>query len=716
MDKFSSNQIRTKSTSSSLSSLSSESSCSKVERKTDLNSSESITSSFTTTSTKSNQFSRTSSETSIETSTESVCSCCCDSNINYDNSNNDRNNIQLNIIKTDQKICTFSTIKRGETLILRQNQQIEELENGIKEVINLKNISSASTESNQSLIEIDNNKNLIKSKQTLIKKETEESIYNYLHSLSLNSLSITSLNSMDVSVEALRLIRESLNYQEGTHHTVFILGASGDLARKKIYPTLWKIFRDDLIQAKTVFVGYARSNLTVLDLANNMEPYINLESEKDKELFEQFLKQNIYISGSYDNSSDFERLKSSVKELKNEDQQSNHLFYLALPPNVFETVTKNIHDHCLSDNGWNRIIIEKPFGKDYDTSEKLSAHLNSLFKEEQIYRIDHYLGKEMVQNIMSLRFANRIFGPIWNREHIASIQVTFKEPFGTSGRGGYFDSFGIIRDVMQNHLLQIMSLVAMERPVSSNVEDIRDEKVKVLRSVNTLTLDDVVLGQFISNPNLETEDSQISYVDDPTVPNDSLTATFCLARLTINNERWSGVPFFLRCGKALNERKTEIRIQFKDVPGDIFQGQCRRNELVIRVQPGEAVYIKLMTKEPGMTFRLEETELDLTYQSRYRNIVLPDAYERLLLDVFSGSQMHFVRTDELREAWRIFTPLLKEIEEKKHIPLPYHYGTRGPKQADDFCRLNGYKFSGTYKWEKPQLFVLMEQQTEEKKV
>lgn len=240
-----------------------------------------------------------------------------------------------------------------------------------------------------------------------------------------------------------------------------------------------------------------------------------------------------------------------------------------------------------------------------------------MFNENELYRIDHYLGKEMVQNLMVLRFGNRIFGPVWNRDNIASIQISFKEPFGTYGRGGYFDQFGIIRDVMQNHLLQILCLVAMEKPVSTSPEDIRDEKVKVLRSTQSLTLDNIVLGQYIGDSEAK-GDATLGYQDDPTVPNDSITPTFALAMCKINNERWEGVPFFLRCGKALNERKAEIRIQFRDVIGDIFNGQCNRNELVIRVQPGEAVYVKLMTKEPGMTFQLEETELDLTYQSRYK--------------------------------------------------------------------------------------------------
>nr|CAH7755381.1 unnamed protein product [Callosobruchus chinensis] len=246
----------------------------------------------------------------------------------------------------------------------------------------------------------------------------------------------------------------------------------------------------------------------------------------------------------------------------------------------------------------------------------------------------------MVQNLMTLRFGNRIFSPCWNRDNIACIQISFKEPFGTQGRGGYFDQFGIIRDIMQNHLLQIFTLVAMEKPTSCHPDDIRDEKVKVLKCTKDLQLEDVVLGQYIGKPDGEGEEKE-GYLDDPTVPNDSLTPTYAMAVLRVTNERWDGVPFVLKCGKALNERKAEVRIQFKDVPGDIFDGKPKRNELVIRVQPGEALYIKLMVKTPGMAFDMEETELDLTYGSRYANVKLPDAYERLILDVFCGSQMHF---------------------------------------------------------------------------
>lgn len=347
------------------------------------------------------------------------------------------------------------------------------------------------------------------------------------------------------------------------------------------------------------------------------------------------------------------------------------------------------------------MIVEKPFGHDAQSSAELSSHLSKLFKEEQLYRIDHYLGKEMVQNLMTIRFGNRIFNPTWNRENIASVLITFKEPFGTHGRGGYFDDFGIIRDVMQNHLLQILSLLAMEKPASIHPDDIRNEKVKVLKSIEELSLKDVVLGQYVGDPEGE-GDAKYGYIDDETVPEGSKTPTYALAVLQIRNERWDGVPFILRCGKALNERKAEVRIQYHDVAGDIFEGKTKRNEMVIRVQPGEALYVKMMTKSPGITFDMEETELDLTYRHRYKEVTLPDAYERLILDVFCGSQMHFVRSDELHEAWRIFTPLLHDIEETKPEPIPYVYGSRGPKEANTKCDESNFKYYGSYKWHKDQ--------------
>jgi len=375
------------------------------------------------------------------------------------------------------------------------------------------------------------------------------------------------------------------------------------------------LFKDDLFPKGTRIVGYARSALTVEQLKERCKPFLKVKDGEAGKV-DAFWSINSYVKGSYTEKEAFINLNQEMLKLEAGHTSGNRLFYLALPPSVFATVTTNIKETCMSTSGWSRVIVEKPFGKDSDSSAELSRHLAGLFKEEEIYRIDHYLGKEMVQNLMVLRFANSIFQPIWNRNNIANVLITFKEPFGTYGRGGYFDEFGIIRDVMQNHLLQVMCLSAMEKPTSTSAEDIRDEKVKVLRSIRPIELDDVVLGQYVGNPDGE-GDAKLSYLDDKTVPKGSNTPTFAMAVMYIRNERWDGVPFILKCGKALNERKAEVRVQFKDVPGDIFNGKSRRNELVIRLQPNEAMYVKTMTKQPGMSFEPLESELDLTYKSRY---------------------------------------------------------------------------------------------------
>ncbi|KAH0628843.1 hypothetical protein JD844_010430 [Phrynosoma platyrhinos] len=562
------------------------------------------------------------------------------------------------------------------------------------------------------------------------------------------------------------MLREELcqenDFLKSDTHIFIILGASGDLAKKKIYPTIWWLYRDGLLPDDTYVVGYARSPLTVADIRKQSQPYLKATPEEEQKL-NDFFACNSYVSGKYDDKASFEQLNAHLNALHN-GEKANRLFYLALPPSVYEHVTANIRHTCMSTIGWNRVIVEKPFGKDLESSNKLSNHISALFREDQIYRIDHYLGKEMVQNLMVLRFGNRIFGPIWNRDNVACVILTFKEPFGTEGRGGYFDEFGIIRDVMQNHLLQMLCLVAMEKPASTNSDDVRDEKVKVLKCISEVQPENVVLGQYVGDPSGKGE-AQKGYLDDRTVPPGSTTPTFAAAVLYVDNERWDGeydrtgvvgvreggehskwgarpavveeehtdplfcdyasfiilgVPFVLRCGKALNERKAEVRLQFREVPGDIFQRQCKRNELVIRVQPNEAVYTKMMTKKPGMFFNPEESELDLTYGNRYKvpspsvlahstshscsfqqGVKLPDAYERLILDVFCGSQMHFVRSDELREAWRIFTPLLHKIEAEKPKPISYRYGSRGPAEADELMKKVGFQYEGTYRWVNP---------------
>eukprot|EP00035_Acanthoeca_spectabilis_P006058 m.119992 g.119992 ORF g.119992 m.119992 type:complete len:563 (-) comp13331_c0_seq1:107-1795(-) len=484
--------------------------------------------------------------------------------------------------------------------------------------------------------------------------------------------------------------------ESGVVCTFVVFGASGDLAKKKIYPVLWKLYDHELLAPSTAIVGYARSDMTNEQLVERLRPFIKVKEEKKAKL-EEFFSKCLYFKGGYDSETSFQDLH---KFLTKQEQALKHqairrMFYLALPPSVFTPVTAHIRQQCWSD-GINRVIIEKPFGRDSATSEVLSKHLTGLYSEKDLFRIDHYLGKEMVQNLMIVRFANRILTPLWNRDNIACVQITFKENFGTGGRGGYFDTFGIVRDILQNHLMQVLTIIAMEKPCTTEADDIRDEKVKVMKSIPPIKLEDCVLGQYVANPVEGDPDSAQGYLEDPTVPDDSKTATFCTCVLNIDNERWKGVPFIMRAGKALDERKAEVRIQFKEVPTNIFdaEGSIRRNELVVRIQPDEAIWLNVVNKKPGMKFALTESFLDLSYGDRFEDAALPEAYERLILDAMQGDQLNFVRSDELREAWRIFTPVLHELDAGKGKLVNYKYGSRGPAESDEMVAKLGYMRSG----------------------
>jgi glucose-6-phosphate 1-dehydrogenase len=405
--------------------------------------------------------------------------------------------------------------------------------------------------------------------------------------------------------------------------------------------------------------------------------------ENCSEKMDQFLKRCFYHSGQYDSPENFAALDKKLKEHE-DGRTSNRLFYLSIPPNIFIDAVKCASLSASSGNGgWTRVIVEKPFGRDSESSAALTRSFKQYLTEDQIFRIDHYLGKELVENLSVLRFSNLIFEPLWSRQYIRNVQLIFSEDFGTEGRGGYFDNYGIIRDIMQNHLLQILALFAMETPVSLDAEDIRNEKVKVLRSMRPIKLEDVVLGQYKNHTRGGV--AYPAYVDDKTVPKDSLTPTFAAAALFIDNARWDGVPFLMKAGKALHNKRAEIRVQFRHVPGNLYNRNRNfgvdldraTNELVIRVQPDEAIYLKINNKVPGLGMKLDRSNLNLHYAARYSKEI-PDAYERLLLDAIEGERRLFIRSDELDAAWSLFTPVLNEIEEKKITPEYYPYGSRGP--------------------------------------
>uniref|UniRef100_A0A7S3EG16 Glucose-6-phosphate 1-dehydrogenase n=1 Tax=Rhodosorus marinus TaxID=101924 RepID=A0A7S3EG16_9RHOD len=477
--------------------------------------------------------------------------------------------------------------------------------------------------------------------------------------------------------------------------SIVVVGASGDLAKKKTFPAIFSLFYHDLLPEDFVVYGYARSKMTQEEFRELIMSTLTcrvIDGRKCSEKMDEFLPRCHYVSGKYDVSSDFSALNKELAMFESSKEVSNRLFYLAVPPSVFQKAASNINLAARSPKGYTRVVVEKPFGKDAESYRELRAALSSILSEEETYRIDHYLGKELVQNLMSLRFANSIFEPIWNRNYIQSVQIVFKENFGVEGRAGYFDGVGIIRDIMQNHLLQVLALVAMEPPVSLHAEDIRNEKVKLLRSMEKLTKDSFVIGQYQGKG-----EGQPGYREDEGVAPRSKTPTFAACVLGIRNQRWEGVPFMMKAGKALDERKAEIRIVFKPAAGSIFSvpNTIKNNELVIKIQPDESIYMRIANKVPGLTSRMEEGRLNMFYREAWEESKdIPDAYERLILDVLNGEKSLFIRDDELEVAWDIFSDAIHELEEDPNVePESYKYGTRGPVGADHLAARHGSRWS-----------------------
>lgn len=384
-----------------------------------------------------------------------------------------------------------------------------------------------------------------------------------------------------------------------------IVGASGDLAAKKTYPALFALFKRGLIPPHVIIAGYARSQMSDAAFkAKVSTAFPRLVTDADKAVQDAFLARCFYFAGPYDSSESWTCFASILtqKEASCLCKDHQRVFYLAVPPQQFVSVGKSIKACAMCPTS-NRIVVEKPFGHDSASSDALSHELSSLFTEDETFRIDHYLGKEMIQNLMILRFANVVFEPLWNRKFIKCIRISFAEDFGVQGRGGYFDQYGILRDVMQNHLLQILSLVAMEPPVSLHAEDVRDEKVKLLRAIRPITINNVVLGQYTAAAEKEVNGVKVKgecgYRENTDVPDDSTTPTYALAVLFVQNERWSGMPFIMSCGKALNEKQVEIRVQFHP-PGNALFPELAVNELVVCIQPHEGMYMKMNSKVPGL--------------------------------------------------------------------------------------------------------------------
>ncbi|XP_020276740.1 glucose-6-phosphate 1-dehydrogenase 4, chloroplastic isoform X1 [Asparagus officinalis] len=458
---------------------------------------------------------------------------------------------------------------------------------------------------------------------------------------------------------------------------IAVIGATGELARNKVFPALFALYYSGFLPENVGIFGYSRKQLTNEDLRTMIAANLTCRvdhRENCGDKLDAFLRRTFYINGGYDNRDGMTKLSSLMEDIEGH-HDANRIFYLSVPQEAFLDVALSLAENAQTKRGWNRIIIEKPFGFDALSSSQLTRFLLSKFEEKQIYRIDHLLGKDIIENLTVLRFSNLVFEPLWSRTYIRSVQVILSEECGMESRGRYFGRYGIIRDVVHSHILQTIALFAMEPPVSLDGEDIRNEKAKVLRSIRQLKLDDIVLGQYKAS----SKENVATYMD-------SLTPTFFAGVLFIDNARWDGVPFLIKSGMGLIKHRVEIRIQFHNVPGNIYRERIGHNialstnELILRDVPDEAILMKVNNKVPGLGLQLDASELNLLYKDKY-NVEIPDSYEHLLLDVINGDNHLFMRSDELEAAWNVLTPILHEIDENKMIPELYEFGGRGPVGA-----------------------------------
>ncbi|MBN2365625.1 MAG: glucose-6-phosphate dehydrogenase [Calditrichaeota bacterium] len=476
-----------------------------------------------------------------------------------------------------------------------------------------------------------------------------------------------------------------------------IFGASGDLTKRKLIPALFDLFQQKLLPEKFAVLGVSRTEYSDESFREKMASGVKESRDQEtpqSETMSNFLKHVYYESIETENTDEYIRIKKRLENLYREYQAGgNTIYYLALPPDMYEKVSLNLKQQGLQQQNesgnWKRIIIEKPFGYDLTSAIALNHKLHEVFQEDQIYRIDHYLGKETVQNVLAFRFANGIFEPLWNRNYIHHVEVTGAEDNGVENRGRYYDKSGALRDMVQSHLLQIVGLIAMESPPSFNPTAVRNETVKVFQSICQMTpekvLHNVVRGQYMAS---EIRGEKIpGYREEKNVPSDSRTETFVALKFYIDNWRWGGVPFFIRTGKRLPTRVTEVVIHFKRTPHRLFRSQYTSyssgNKLIIRIQPDEGILLNFGMKLPGAGFELKEVSMDFHY-SDLADIYLPDAYERLLLDCMMGDNTLYARADAVEACWKFITPILdtwKENPEQKIYGYPA--GTWGPREASD---------------------------------
>jgi glucose-6-phosphate 1-dehydrogenase len=479
--------------------------------------------------------------------------------------------------------------------------------------------------------------------------------------------------------------------------SLVIFGVTGDLSRKKLMPAVYDLANRGLLPPGFALVGFARRDWDNQDFMQVVYEAVkeHARTEFHEDVWAQLAEGIRFVSGTFDDDAAFQRLKETIDELDRErGTMGNHAFYLSIPPKAFPQVTEQLRRSGLAeqkDGQWRRVVIEKPFGSDLKTARELNAVVESVFPADSVFRIDHYLGKETVQNILALRFANQLYEPIWNANHVDHVQITMAEDIGVGGRAGYYDGIGAARDVIQNHLLQLLALTAMEEPISFDAADLRTEKEKVLASVR-LPEDlatGTARGQYAGG--WQGGEKVLGFLEEDGMSPESVTETYAALRLTVDTRRWAGVPFYLRAGKRLGRRVTEIAVVFKRAPQFLFAAsqtaELGQNALVIRVQPDEGVTIRFGSKVPGVGMQVRAVTMDFGYGHAFTE-ASPEAYERLILDVLLGDPPLFPRHEEVELSWKILDPI-EEFWATQGQPEPYRPGTWGPASANALLARDG---------------------------
>jgi glucose-6-phosphate 1-dehydrogenase len=473
--------------------------------------------------------------------------------------------------------------------------------------------------------------------------------------------------------------------------SILIFGASGDLSHRKLIPALFNLYLKKRLPGNFRIFGAATRPWTDEDLRQTCHTSLQeLSTEAINETaWQEFAQKISYRSGDFSDPMTYNRFNQEL--VKMENGSANRMYYLATPPDYFSLIVNGLAaEHMLEEKeGWRRVVIEKPFGADLLSARTLNDMLHEVLHEKQVFRIDHYLGKETVQNILVARFANTIFEPVWNRNYIENVQITVAETVGVEGRGKYYEKAGVVRDMFQNHLLQLLTLVAMEPTSSSNADALRDEKVKVISAIRPIAENDVkqhtVRGQYLG------------YRSEPNVAADSQTATYAAVRFYIDNWRWQGVPFYLRSGKKLKEKISEIIIQFKSPPHMIFPNrtclEAPANLFSMSLQPDEGIHIQFEAKVPDTLAETKSVRMDYHYRDEFGPQALPEAYERLLLDVINGDASLFTRADQTELSWELIDPILKGWQSPDSPPLSFYQpGQWGPVESDQLLAVGGHRW------------------------